>query len=54
VFFSGSVKGFSDLPFFYPGNEAVYTNGTKIDPLNSTMNAIESDLIYAWKGFVSG
>lgn len=32
TFFSGSVKGFDDLPFWYPSNNAQYLNGTKINP----------------------
>jgi hypothetical protein len=51
AFFSGSVKGFSDLPFFYPGNSAVYKNGTDVDPNTASQSAVETDLIYAWKGF---
>lgn len=31
-FFSGSVKGFTDLPFWYPANDNEFLNGTKFDP----------------------
>lgn len=32
AFFSGSVKGVDDLPFWYPANFVEFLNGTKIDP----------------------
>lgn len=33
AFFSGSVKGFSDLPFWYPNNFVQFLNGTMVvDP----------------------
>ncbi|CAF3136524.1 unnamed protein product [Rotaria socialis] len=31
-FFSGSVKGFNQLPFWYPANFYQYLNGTTLDP----------------------
>lgn len=34
AFFSGSVKGSSSLPFYYPTNVAQYLNGTSVDPKN--------------------
>lgn len=32
AFFSGSVKGFNDLPFVYPTTVSQYLNGTDMDP----------------------
>lgn len=41
-FFSGSVKSFSELPFWYPANDYQYLNGTKFDP--STIDTTQSSL----------
>ena len=32
AFFSGSVKGFSDEPYWYPANYLKLLNGSDIDP----------------------
>ena len=32
AFFSGSVKGFTDLPFMYPTTVSQYLNGTDMNP----------------------
>ncbi|KAL4426332.1 hypothetical protein ABPG74_011484 [Tetrahymena malaccensis] len=54
TFFSGSVKGFQSLPFFYPSNYGLYlNNGTYINPSAAQMNNISDDLIVAFKGSVS-
>ena len=52
AFFSGSVKGFSSLPFWYPSNFVQYLNGSSIDPakvpesdLGSIVNGV-SGVIY--------
>ena len=37
-FFSGSVKGFNQLPFWYPANIYQYLNGTKLDPNHFDIN----------------
>jgi len=52
-FFSGSVKGVFDLPFFYPMTKAFYINGTEINPKNSTVDDIDvsGTLICQWRGF---
>lgn len=34
AFFSGSVKGFKTVPFFYPANFIQYINGSSYDPNN--------------------
>lgn len=53
-FFSGSVKGFTSLPFFYPSNYGLYiNNGTTIDPSKASMSSINDDLVIAFKGSVS-
>jgi hypothetical protein len=43
AFFSGSVKGMSSLPFFYPSTYDFYLNGTKADM--STSSSITSELV---------
>ncbi len=35
AFFSGSVKGYSDLPYWYPANYLKFLNGSNIDPKSS-------------------
>ena len=50
-FFSGSVKGFSELPFWYPANVYQYLNGTQFDP--TTFNTKTSSLVDSIVG-VSG
>jgi hypothetical protein len=37
-FFSGSVKGFNELPFWYPANIYQYLNGTILDPNKFNIN----------------
>ncbi|PVD26733.1 hypothetical protein C0Q70_14411 [Pomacea canaliculata] len=37
VFFSGSFKGNSTIPFFYPCNRVEYLNGTRIDPRQQSL-----------------
>ncbi|CAF1464669.1 unnamed protein product [Adineta ricciae] len=37
-FFSGSVKGFNQLPFWYPANTYQYLNGTTFDPNRFDIN----------------
>jgi hypothetical protein len=49
AFFSGSVKGFTSLPFLYPTNFVQWLNGTFVDPDKIP----ESDLSYAILG-ISG
>ena len=51
-FFSGSVKGFSTLPFWYPGNLVQFLNGTNTNPSKITEKEI-NDVIYAIKGYVN-
>ncbi|RNA27111.1 transmembrane [Brachionus plicatilis] len=51
-FFSGSVKGFSTLPFWYPGNLVQFLNGTNVDPSKIDERQI-NDVIYAVKGFIN-
>jgi len=41
TFFSGSVKGMEQLPYFYPSNYAVYkNNNTFIDPEVANINVV--------------
>jgi hypothetical protein len=42
AFFSGSVKGFSSLPFWYPGSFLQYLNGTFVEEANVPMSDLES------------
>ena len=42
-FFSGSVKGFSSLPFWYPANVYQFLNGTNFDP--TTFNTKSNSLV---------
>ncbi|CAF4447464.1 unnamed protein product, partial [Adineta steineri] len=37
-FFSGSVKGFNQLPFWYPANIYQFLNGTTFDPNHFDIN----------------
>lgn len=46
AFFSGSVKGFSTLPFWYPINFLQYLNGTNVDP-NKVINQDDLDILIA-------
>ena len=52
TFFSGSVKGFNTLPFWYPGNTAVFLNGTEVNPRNTSSSVIDFSLVYGMQGFV--
>eukprot|EP00817_Percolomonadidae_sp_ATCC50343_P001357 CAMPEP_0117431130 /NCGR_PEP_ID=MMETSP0758-20121206/10675_1 /TAXON_ID=63605 /ORGANISM="Percolomonas cosmopolitus, Strain AE-1 (ATCC 50343)" /LENGTH=509 /DNA_ID=CAMNT_0005219853 /DNA_START=219 /DNA_END=1745 /DNA_ORIENTATION=- len=54
AFFSGSVKGFKSLPFFYPANDYHYLNGTKIAayPPPQDMSLITPELVLSIKGLV--
>jgi hypothetical protein len=49
AFFSGSVKSFETLPFWYPGNRFEYLNGTAISDWSTIPNAT---IIYAMQGYV--
>lgn len=49
AFFSGSVKGFTDLPFLYPTTVSQYLNGTDMDP-NLIPDADFSKIIWGMKG----
>lgn len=51
-FFSGSVKGFSTLPFLYPGNLVQFLNGTDTNPNEITEKEI-NNVIYAIRGYVN-
>ncbi|XP_038064437.1 uncharacterized protein LOC119734887 [Patiria miniata] len=51
AFFSGSVKGTSTMPFYYPMNFLEYVNGTKI-PLNDTHIDLDSSVVLAMSGVV--
>ncbi|XP_038058841.1 uncharacterized protein LOC119730137 [Patiria miniata] len=51
AFFSGSVKGTSTMPFYYPINFLEYVNGTKI-PLNDTHIDLDSSVVLAMSGVV--
>lgn len=50
AFFSGSVKGSNDYPFWYPLNYAQYLNGTKIKPVNQ--DDITSELCVGVEGVI--
>ncbi|RNA10229.1 transmembrane [Brachionus plicatilis] len=50
-FFSGSVKGFTSLPFWYPANFLQYLNGTDVDPNNLDEKDFE-DVIFGVKGTI--
>lgn len=50
AFFSGSVKGSSDYPYWYPSNYCEYLNGTKIRPVNQ--DDITSELIVGVEGII--
>eukprot|EP00357_Protocruzia_adherens_P032971 CAMPEP_0115008928 /NCGR_PEP_ID=MMETSP0216-20121206/22262_1 /TAXON_ID=223996 /ORGANISM="Protocruzia adherens, Strain Boccale" /LENGTH=593 /DNA_ID=CAMNT_0002376545 /DNA_START=320 /DNA_END=2101 /DNA_ORIENTATION=- len=53
AFFSGSVKTFETLPWFYPGTISEMKNGRKVDPKEATLRDVSRDLYYSWKGYVS-
>ncbi len=52
AFFSGSVKGYSSLPFWYPANFAQYLNGTTVtnpdsvsrDDLELVINGVQGSI----------
>ncbi|XP_012938109.1 uncharacterized protein LOC101859330 [Aplysia californica] len=50
AFFSGSAKGFSSLPFWYPANRFEYLNGTAIHDRSNIPN---STFVLAMEGHVS-
>lgn len=53
AFFSGSIKGFTSLPYFYPANYDVFkNNGTKIDSATASASVINDQLIHAFLGTV--
>ncbi|KAL0251325.1 hypothetical protein GEMRC1_000538 [Eukaryota sp. GEM-RC1] len=52
-FFSGSIKGFSTLPWSYPGNHAEMLDGTLVD-VHKPFEGEMTELIYGMKGKVSG
>ncbi len=45
AFFSGSVKGYSDLPFWYPANYLKMLNGSDIDKNNASPTYLENGII---------
>ncbi|XP_059145509.1 uncharacterized protein LOC131932596 [Physella acuta] len=49
VFFSGSAKGYSSLPFWYPGNRFEYLNGTAIDDWSNIPN---TTFLYGVQGYI--
>lgn len=51
-FFSGSVKGFSTLPFWYPGNLIQFLNGTDANPAEIKEEQID-EIVYGVKGIIS-
>ncbi|CAF1219036.1 unnamed protein product [Rotaria sp. Silwood1] len=53
-FFSGSVKGLNQLPFWYPANIYQYLNGTTFDPDHFDMNnqALLVDSIVGVSGYI--
>jgi hypothetical protein len=53
AFFSGSVKSTTTLPPYYPNNELIYMNGTKLDQFIATFDDIDRTLSLAMKGVVS-
>ncbi|KAG2373066.1 hypothetical protein C9374_012912 [Naegleria lovaniensis] len=53
AFFSGTIKGHFDYPFFYPSNVAEYLNGTKVNPQQpGSGDLIDSKLIVAVEGVI--
>ena len=53
-FFSGSVKGFDEMPFWYPGNIYQYLNGSTIDPDNfNTNNQSMIDVLVGVSGYIN-
>jgi len=54
VFFSGSVKGFNQLPFWYPANIYQYLNGTILDPNHFNIkNESLVDIIVGVSGYIN-
>ena len=53
-FFSGSVKGFNQLPFWYPANIYQFLNGTTFDPDHSGVKAsMLVDAIVGVSGYIN-
>ncbi|KAL9653326.1 hypothetical protein ABK040_001962 [Willaertia magna] len=52
AFFSGSIKGTNDYPFYYPMNVCNYLNGTKINPNLDNGDAISSKLMVGVQGMI--
>merc|ERR1712127_331127 len=44
-FFSGSVKGFTSLPFWYPANANKFLNGTSYNPANVSRSDLDQVVI---------
>lgn len=51
AFFSGSVKGFNSLPFWYPANFVQFLNGTKADPDKISTEDL-GEVIYGVQGSI--
>ena len=45
AFFSGSVKGYTDLPFWYPANYLKMLNGSDIDRNDASPTYLENGII---------
>lgn len=53
-FFSGSVKGYADLPFWYPANHYEFLNGTQFDPDHFDTNTQSlTDSIVGVNGYIN-
>ena len=51
AFFSGSVKGFNSLPFWYPANFVQFLNGTSADPDKISTDDL-GEVIYGVQGTI--
>lgn len=51
AFFSGSVKGLTSLPFWYPTNFVQFLNGTYVDPSQVSISEL-GDLINGVQGSI--
>ena len=41
------------MPFWYPGNNASFLNGTQVDPFTSNTSVIDNDLVYSINGYIA-
>ena len=49
----GSVKSWSTMPWIYPANIGLYSNGTSMNPRQCNVNDIEVSMIFGIQGYIN-